>query len=447
MSKVMSTSFNRFYAMKNRLINLSMGAVILFGWQAKVHGDAVCNPPANSITPFTINATQTKLCLNDTTTVVLHWKCTACPVDSSSCKQTIESSAPSSVLSIISTPTTWHECEEGTKTVTVKGIGPGTAILTLKFWGYDASRTPQEWVLKWASVEITVLKVDIEEPDGTPIQTIQAGDKYFRTAAPWCFEWQYVHVDNEVVAYHETQLIDGLVDPIPPAQYSWQVNLGLLRNSFKEKPTYVPSHQSVPATMREIQLTLEAFIGGNRYCPHERTLEVYRDHLQRDYQNFGTGIKCGDLVDTPWTFSRYGLVTTMDHSWNCFGSVQHAFNGTGDGSTEWSPSDGFAVSTYDAPIPWDTATAGLQRGDVVEFYHDDVKEHAHACMAPGQMYGANNRPGMLIVFIGSEVYITGKWYWDTCSSQQYFEKFNADYALFRPSWPPYLNRIKVYRRQ
>jgi hypothetical protein len=39
MRKVMPTSFNRFCAMKNRLINLTMGAVILFGCQAKVHGN------------------------------------------------------------------------------------------------------------------------------------------------------------------------------------------------------------------------------------------------------------------------------------------------------------------------------------------------------------------------------------------------------------------------
>ena len=69
---------------------------------------------------------------------------------------------------------------------------------------------------------MTVVKVEIEEPDGLPLQSVEADDSRFRLN-PSCFEWQFVHVDNEVVAYHATQPISGLVEPIPPAGYNWSV--------------------------------------------------------------------------------------------------------------------------------------------------------------------------------------------------------------------------------
>jgi hypothetical protein len=165
--KVMPTSFSRFYAMKNRLIMLTMGAVILFGCQAKVHGDAVCNPPVDNVEVTITPPTTPYMCVGDTKNVALSWDCSSgC---NTLCKQTVVSSG-TNVLLITSTPTTWNICHHGSATVTVKGIGPGKAILTLSFWGYDGTHTPpREWVLQWTTVEITVLKVEITEPNENPV--------------------------------------------------------------------------------------------------------------------------------------------------------------------------------------------------------------------------------------------------------------------------------------
>ena len=305
----------------------------------------------------------------------------------------------------------------------------------------------------------TVLTVEIEEPDGLPVQTIAAGDSLFRYN-PSCFEWQFVHVDNERVAYHTTQPIDGLAQPIPPASYNWSVSKGTLNNPTAEKPKYSPNSMPIPATMETVDLKLRA-MAGNDIGMQSRTLEVYRDHLERDFQNWGTGDDCG--AETAyvyyWTYSRYGKKWHLFHSWNCFGSVWHAFDGTHDGYTTDIPSAGFTVTTYDDPIPWSTAVANLQRGDIVSFYIYDPGtgkaklEHAHTCMGKSsQMYGANNEPtyGGYIRSDGyghsAPYWEGGSWRWWLTSSKTYYDQLNAGYESMNPGEGKLLNRIKVHRK-
>jgi hypothetical protein len=148
------------------------------------------------------------------------------------------------------------------------------------------------------TVRVTVVSMYLEEPDGLPVSMIDVYDSYFRYEAPWCFEWQFVHVDNEVLPYHPFQMIMGVVlvpgpiwEPFHPCK--WEVSQGSLTTPTEPETRFIPDLPSVPGSVETVGLTLktdppiEGFV-------EERTLEVYRDHLERDYQNFGTGISCDD---------------------------------------------------------------------------------------------------------------------------------------------------------
>jgi len=307
--------------------------------------------------------------------------------------------------------------------------------------------------------KVNVLNVKITEPDGLPVQTVVSGDSRFRIN-PSCFEWQFVHISNEVVTYYATQPIEGLIAPTSSASYNWSVNAGTLNNATTETPTYMPSNMPVPATMTTVSLQLRPFFGSDVF-KQERTLEVYRDHLERDYQNWGTGIECGSVSNLYyWMYSRYGQNWKMLHSWNCFGSVWHAFDGTHDGLASDIPVSGFSVSTYDDPIPWATAVANLKRGDIISFYTYDaasgtqVMQHAHTCKGSlSQMYGANNEPAFG-TYVRSDGYghfadwDGGSWKWWITSSETYYNQVNADWQQFygHPASVKLINRIKVHRR-
>ena len=256
---------------------------------------------------------------------------------------------------------------------------------------------------------IVVLKVEIEEPDGLPIQAIQGGDSYFRVAAPWCFEWQYVHVSNELVAYHTSQIIDGRVEPMPPGSYSWVVDAGTLSNPNTETPTYIPNNMAVPATMATVDLELQPLVS-NDICRCTRQLEVYRDHLERDHQNFGTGISCG----FNWNFTRYAQTISMGSTWNCHGSTRHCYDGTYNDANTGQPwlswnVKAVVVVTHDSQGNGTHPGLGtLERGDVVAYFSPNgmpynppniadlngwVMQHSQTCTGNStETYGANNEP-------------------------------------------------------
>jgi hypothetical protein len=325
----------------------------------------------------------------------------------------------------------------------VEGIAPGSNTLS---WSYSGQSDCVD------VIKTTTTKVEITEPKGLPISSdVTTVSQIFRHN-PSCFKWQYVHEDNVIEPY--SQDITGIVEPLgDPFGYHWSVTAGTLIDADTPTPTYTADNMTVPQTMTTVDLKLYN-TEARDIMQTNRTLEVYRDHLERDYQNFGTGIKCGDIVaSTPWSFQRYGGTVNMPSTWNCFGSVWHAYNGTGGGQAANVPSSGFTVSTYTHPINWTSALAGLNRGDVVVFYRGDTIQHAHTCMGGlDQMYGANNRPGLNIIVSGSgdnfQGHFTGTWRWDVTSSQQYYETVNADAAgFFINASGPYLNKIKVYRKQ
>lgn len=300
--------------------------------------------------------------------------------------------------------------------------------------------------------------VKIREPDGVPVQHVQLPDKHLRSY-PFCFEWQHVHVDNDIVAYYDTQNIVGKVRPIPEGSYNWSVSAGKLTGIYTAYPKYEPRQMPVPDTRTDVDLKLRAFPGDDTHMD-VRKLEVYRDHLQRDIENFGQNI-CGspqyDIFF--WPFQRYGETWHALRTWNCFGSVWHAYNGRGNGHRTTVPN--FPV-VYDESVPnidWDVALNDVQRGDFISYWRGDTMEHAATFINSTTTYGANNRPTYGFNMPrgdgfghGSDDYNVSNndwwmgtsWKWWYCLPQSYFNNINSDKML--STGEIYINRIKIHKK-
>ena len=132
----------------------------------------------------------------------------------------------------------------------------------------------------------------------------------------------------------------------------------------------------------------------------------------------------------------------MPDSWNCHGSVWHAYNGSNDGNVDFTV--GWSQTAYPDPdaSDWTTIQSGLSRGDVVSFYSGSpgsyVLEHSHTCRgSSSQMYGANNEPS---VDFDNTPPATWKWY--ECSSKAYYDAVNA---ASQTKWGvDYLTRVVVH---
>jgi hypothetical protein len=213
-----------------------------------------------------------------------------------------------------------------------------------------------------------------------------------------------------------------------------------LSNDTSCTPTHV-----APTSRGQGDLRLQGFYRGNiASCSAQKRVKIYRDHLARDRENFGTGTLCRGR---PWTFTRFGARITMHNAWNCwncFGSVDHAYNGSGGGyvATVNIP-NGWSKGTYDAPISasdWTTINSSLSRGDVVSFWSGTAvggyrAEHAHTCISGTTMYGANNEP--VINSTGSPA----TWRWFETTSQTYFNNVNSS-----PRTSGLLTRVVVHTR-
>lgn len=137
----------------------------------------------------------------------------------------------------------------------------------------------------------------------------------------------------------------------------------------------------------------------------------------------------------------------MGGTWNCHGSVWHAYNGSGTGNSGstvgWSPTEYTDPNATD----WTDIESALDRGDVVSFWHwMDAPylywrlEHSHTCRgSSSQMYGANNEPS---VDFGSSPPAT--WKWDECGSEEYYDAVNA---ASQAEWGiDYLGLVKVHNK-
>lgn len=301
-------------------------------------------------------------------------------------------------------------------------------------------------------------KVKIREPDGVPLQPVQSPDKYLRQY-PFCFEWQYVHIDNDKVPYYTTQCILGKVTPIPDRSYNWSVSAGELIREWTSYPKFKPANMPLPNTRVDVDLELRAYPGDDTYMD-TKTLEVYRDHLQRDIENFGQN-ECGspqyDIFF--WSFNRYGSEWRALRTWNCFGSVWHAFNGSGNGHRTTVPGFPIVYDESEPNIDWGVALNGVQRGDFISYWHGDVMEHAATFIDATTTYGANNRPGWGMQVPrgdecghGSDALVAGNndwwmgtsWEWWYCTPQLYYKLVN-EYKVMATG-EIFIDRIKIHKK-
>ncbi len=229
---------------------------------------------------------------------------------------------------------------------------------------------------------------------------------------------------------------------VEPSQYSCQFALDAGAGILTNPATCSPTHAE-PASAGEGTLTLTGTLNGAlASCTANKRIKVYVDHLARDNDNFGVAISC----EGPWTFTKFGVTITEPDTWNCFGSVDHVYNGSGSGYTPGvnvPSSAGWAQTVYDAPLTvanWAAINAGLHRGDVVSFWSGSpaggfAAQHAHTSKGAIAMYGANNEP--VIMPTGHPA----SWRWFETTSETYFNNVNSN-----PRTLGLLTRVIVYRK-
>jgi hypothetical protein len=294
-------------------------------------------------------------------------------------------------------------------TFALEGITAGTNMSVRLFWmpvGYMMMPCVGDLV------SVTVLGVKVEQPIGS----LSANEN---PSASWlsapCYHFDFQGVTAGSPGAYALDM-HGDIDPLPPAGYEWTLAsaAGTLAYDTTATPTHTP-----PAESGEGVLTLEATLGMTETgCTDETTIRIYEDHLARDRDNFGTGISCWEN----WSFTAFGTTITMANTWNCHGSVRHAYDGSGNGLSEstvgWTPTE------FTPPIDWIALSSALSRGDVVSFYSGSPGnyrlQHSHTCLDGSTMYGANNEACADFASVPPAT-----WRWDECTSEEYFNAVNA----------------------
>jgi hypothetical protein len=319
----------------------------------------------------------------------------------------------------------------------VKLIGGGLNGWTHSFWVHavtESGQTTTEYfhvqegdtVIIGGDTDVTAAFLRINEPP-SPIDGGSPPEDTFTSSSPYRFKWQWV-VEGTPGFYDND--IEGIIGPASaigqggtPGQddsieYRWSVTLGEFENP--ETRTATPVYEPTEAGWAILKLAPKPDLPYH-WKVQNRSIEIYEDHLARDYANFGTGIPCGP---GNWTFEAYSIPIQME-AWNCHGSAKHAYNGTTcfSGTTvDWVP------VVFTAPIDWAGVVGMLDRGDVVSFWGDPIGggapilHHSHTCLSGTTMYGANNQPAADFTQVPSYT-----WKWATCTSEEYFNNINAAY--------------------
>ncbi len=229
----------------------------------------------------------------------------------------------------------------------------------------------------WAA-KVRDIKVEIIKPKGSLDADPNPLDSWLKKP---CYHFDFQGVTSGSPGSYALD-IEGVIEPSPPYTYKWTLDAaaGTLKKDTTNKPTHEPPKAPAPGT-----LTLTAMEGAtSTSCTDTRRVKIYQDHLARDYENFGTNISC----DGKWTFTRFNVTITMDHRWNCHGSVKHAYDGSGTGRSATT-------------VSWTvTKTAGegeslgtLNRGDVIAYYDKDgALMHSQTVLSGTTTHGANNKP-------------------------------------------------------
>ena len=213
------------------------------------------------------------------------------------------------------------------------------------------------------------------------------GDNYNSwSSGPARFDFQAVTCNNP--GTYTLTFSGKICSDVPTKWTLTPTAAGSLTSETTANPTYNPPN-SITGESVEGTLDLDGAT--------QKKIIVYEDHLARDMYNFGSSQSCDP---GNWDVG-FGITHAMGQ-WNCFGSVQHAFDGTGRGYSgllpdkvvdDW-PSKAYAFGDPDAI----TAAQLLNRGDIVAFYVSncsgvptDLLQHAATATGQnGRLWGANN---------------------------------------------------------
>lgn len=264
------------------------------------------------------------------------------------------------------------------------------------------------------------------------------------------FDFQGVERDcNEPYAIN----IIGNIHAIPPYSYKWTLEAaaGYLSNDTIPTPNHSP-----PVTEGEGVLTLMAMEGTLRCHSDTRKIKIYQDHLARDYDNFGVGIR----TQGKWKFTKYGVTIWMANVWNCHGGSYHiAVGKTAAGSGNCSSGNMQALLdsyTIKKEVQVTHGELGngthpplgpLKRGDIVAYYAATGKSmadrlmHTQTCTGNGtETYGANNEP---LTFPGNSECQSWKWAISPAGDWANHVQLNLGASIGFPITPV---TIRVYRR-
>jgi hypothetical protein len=235
----------------------------------------------------------------------------------------------------------------------------------------------------------------------------------------------------------------GKVEPSATYGYewTWDAQVGALENETTSTPTH-----SAPATPGEGTLTLEATTGGGGTgITDDREVEIYEDHLERDYDNFKS---VGSCKEGEWS-TPYAEVN-MPNDWNCHGSVDHGYNGSGSGYKNHIPTvigSWNDTTTYNDPIDWDDLESELEHGAVVTFWRYESEYsvwncvHSHSFRSDNsKMFGANNEA--VFDFTKED---PASWKWAETTSKEYYNKINTAWTD-AGNEGKFITRVKLHKR-
>jgi hypothetical protein len=289
---------------------------------------------------------------------------------------------------------------------------------------------------------LVVSKEEILSPIGSYGATVNPVSSW-QSSAPYHFDFQGVRSNTPGVY---SLMITGQVCPDSILGYSWTLSAaaGTLTGTNTATPTHYP-----PATAGSGALTLQATLNGtNIGCAATKSVIIYRDHLGRDKNNFGTGISCAGN----WQFTAWGATITMSNTWNCHGGTKHAFDGSGNGSAQETPHftsgwatvqvDGTDVLTYPFSSNVLAAINAMTRGDVVT-YHCSAKDAAYG---PG--HSATSLGGAATWGANNAAMVSGPWReawkFDQATVTSTAADLSAHWPLAFPTWT--FDYIKIHKR-
>lgn len=270
----------------------------------------------------------------------------------------------------------------------------------------------------------------------------------FLTDGPYRFDFQWVQ-EGTPGYYHNPLEAKTIPDKVltahaPEITYHWEVSAGRFEPDDGGNPLLIVGERTPGYRAGEAAeaVTLSYYIeAADRLGEQTRVLEVFVDHLARDFANFGVNKTCENV----WWITAYNSSIPIANTWNCHGSVHHAHNGTGGGYQIVPPSISLEIR-YPNPdaLDWEAIETTLSRGDIVVFYSMDSSvppnfyaEHSHICRGNYlQMYGANNEPSFSI---SPDGYPVGTWRWFECSSRRYYDAINHVF-------PNYIKEVGVQKK-